>query len=398
MPSGKITKRKVDLTNPQEKEIYLWDVDLAGFGLKTTPTGRKTYLIQYRLGGRGGRTRRITIGQHGVITADQARASAKKLLGEVASGNDPAAIKDRAKAAKSLGEVLEEFFDEHVDSKLKKSTACEYRRINRLSIPKELKRRAVTDIARVDIAHLHHKMRDKPYQANRTVALLSKFFNWCEKHGIRPDGANPCRHIDKYQEKKHDRFLSSQELARLSEALTHSENQNTATPWMIAAIRLLLFTGARLGEVLNLRWDYIDFENQQIRLPDSKTGQKSIYLNAPALLVLSELPRLEENPFVICGEKAGRHLVNLQKPWRRIRKEAGLEDVRLHDLRHTFASIGAIGGVSLPILGGLVGHTQPQTTARYAHLSADPLKAANDAIGERISQAMKPKKVVSDVF
>lgn len=388
MPSGKITKRQVDQIKPGKKEIYLWDLDLAGFGLKTTPTGRKTYLVQYRLGGRGSRTRRMTIGQHGILTADQARLRAKKLLGEVAVGNDPAAIKDQAKAVRSLGEVLEEFFDEHVETKLKKSTALEYRRILRLSIPKELKRRAVTEITRVDIARLHHKMRDKPYQANRTIALLSKFFNWCEKHGIWPDGVNPCRHIDKYPEKKHERFLSSQELASLSKALTQAEVQKTATPWMIAAIRLLLFTGARLGEVLNLRWENIDFEIQQIRLPDSKTGKKSIYLNAPALLILSELPQLKENPFVICGEKPGSHLVNLQRPWRRIRDTAGLSDVRIHDLRHTFASIGAIGGVSLPILGGLVGHTQPQTTARYAHLSADPLRAANDAIGERISQAM----------
>ena len=150
-----------------------------------------------------------------------------------------------------------------------------------------------------------------------------------------------------------------------------------------------MLTGARLSEVLTLKWDYVDFEGQQLRLPDSKTGQKSVYLNAPALEVLASIPRLEDNPYVICGKKPGAHLVNLQKPWRRVRKAAGLDDVRIHDLRHSFASIAAGGGMSLPVIGALLGHTQPQTTQRYAHLSADPLKAASDAIGARIAAAMR---------
>ncbi len=390
----KISKKNVDNANPDEKDLYLWDEDLPGFGLKVTPAGRKSYMVQYRLGGRGGRTRRMSIGQHGVLTADQARGIAKKLLGEVAIGQDPAAKKDQAKAAKSLGAVLEDFFIEHVETKLKKSTVSEYRRLQRLCIPDELKRRPVLDVQRNDIARLHHKMKDKPYQANRTVALMSKFFNWCEKHEIRPDGSNPCRHIDKYSEKKHDRFLKLDELTRLNRSLNEAEQIQSASPWIIAAIRLLLFTGARLNEILTLRWAYVDTDNRQIRLPDSKTGQKSIYINDRAFDVLEEVPRLDGNSFVICGEKPGQHLVNLQKPWRRIRKKAGLEDVRLHDLRHTYASIAAISGISLPVIGALVGHTQPQTTARYAHLSADPIRSANEVIGEEIAKAMDESNAI----
>ncbi len=388
MSKGKISKRQVDLTKPGEKDIYLWDTELIGFGLKVTPKGKKTYLVQYRLGGRNGRTRRMTLGQHGVITAEQARIQAKKLLGEVASGIDPSEARDKAKAEKVFKVLFEQFLTEHVNTKLKQSTATEYQRINKLYITQELKNRYVSEIKRADIARLHHSMKDKPYQANRTLALISKFFNWCEKHEIRSDGTNPCRHIDKYPEDKRDRFLSAAELTRLGIALKEAEDNKSATVWTIAAIRLLLFTGARHSEILGLRWDYVDVDTQQIRLPDSKTGKKSIYLSAPALEVLMNTPRLDNNPYVICGEKPGCHLVNLQKPWRRIRKSAELEDVRIHDLRHTFASVGAIGGVSLPIIGGLVGHTQPQTTARYAHLSADPLRAANDAIGKRISSAL----------
>ena len=231
-------------------------------------------------------------------------------------------------------------------------------------------------------------MRDKPYQANRVLALLSKFFNWCEKHGYRPDSSNPCRHIEKFKEQRRERFLSPLELARLGEALTEAETNDTTSPYVIAALRLLVLTGARLSEILTLKWSYVDYENNLLRLPDSKTGAKVIYVNAPALQILSDLPRLEGNPFVICGKREGARLINPQKPWRRIRKAAGLDDVRIHDLRHSFASVAAGSGQSLPVIGALLGHTQPQTTARYAHLAADPLRAASDAIGGRISDAM----------
>ena len=393
MATGKISKRSVDALRSGEKDRYLWDGGhrdaLVGFGLKVTPAGRKVYLVQYRLGGRKGRTRRITIGTHGNTTAEKARARAKILLGEVAAGKDPASERDKAKAGSGLKAVLEQFLSEHADTKLKAQSSQEYRRIARLYFLPALKNRRVADIERSDIARLHHSMRAKPYQANRTLALLSKFFNWSEKHGLRPDGSNPCRHVEKYKERKRERFLSEEELGRLGKALTAAEKSGETSVWVIAAIRLLSLTGARLSEIVTLKWDHVDFERQQLRLPDSKTGQKSIYLNAPALEVLALVPRLEDNPYVICGGKDEAHLVNLQKPWRRIRKAAGLDDVRLHDLRHSFASVAAGGGMSLPVIGALLGHTQPQTTQRYAHLSADPLKHASDVIGGRIAAAMK---------
>lgn len=394
MATGRISKKSVDSLRPSQKDVYLWDSGhrdaLRGFGVKVTPTGRKVYLIQYRIGGRTGRTRRVTIGHHGNTTAERARIAAKKLLGEVAARRDPAADGDQARAGQTCGKVLDQFLDEHVDSKLKASSAREYRRIASIYIGKTLRRRPIAEVLRADVARLHHEMREKPYQANRTLALLSKFFNWCEKHGLRSDGSNPCRHVEKYREKKRERFLSQEELGRLGEVLCKIESAKTSTPWTIAAIRLLVLTGARHSEILTLKWEYVDFRQQHIRLPDSKTGRKSIYLNAPALEILANVPRVDGNPFVICGDKLGAHLVNLQKPWRRIRSLAGLEDVRIHDLRHSFASMAVGGGMSLPLIGALLGHSQPQTTQRYAHLSADPLKAASDAVGTRIADAMKP--------
>ena len=386
----RISKRTVDAAGPGGKDSYLWDDELSGFGLKVTPAGRRVYLVQYRLGGRRGRTRRVTIGQHGPITSEQARTEAKRLLGEVAAGRDPAEERDRKRTDASFGVLLEQFLTEHADAKLKLSSAIEYRRIAKLYVLPALRHRQIMDVTRPDIARLHHAMSGKPYQANRMLALLRKFFNWSEKNGHRPDGSNPCQHIDKFKEEKRERFLSDAELARLGEALAAAETARTASPWVIAAIRLLMLTGARLSEILSLRWDHVDFERGSIRLPESKTGPKTIQLNAPALQVLVEVPRFEGNPYVVCGQRQGAHLVNLQKPWRRIRKAAGLEDVRIHDLRHSFASVAVAGGMSLPLIGALLGHSQPATTARYAHLSQDPLKAASRKVGKRIADAMNP--------
>ena len=388
MAKRSITKRSVDAAKARSADSYLWDDELTGFGLKVTPAGRKVYLVQYQLGGRQGRTRRVTIGQHGNVTPTFARTEAKRLLGEIAAGRDPASERDKTKADKSLGAVLDQFMTEHVKSKRKVSTAREYQRIAKLYVAPRLGRRPISEIKRQDIAKLHHELSSKPYQANRTLALLSKFFNWAENHGLRPDGSNPCRHVEKYRENARERFLSESELARLGDALRKAERDKSATPWAIAAIRLLTFTGARLSEILTLRWEQVSKEQKSLSLPDSKTGRKTLPLNAQALAVLHDIPLLEGNPYVICGERPGRHLVNLEKPWRRIRAAAKLDDVRLHDLRHSFASVGASGGQSLVIIGKMLGHSQPATTARYAHLADDPVRAASEAVGRYIASAM----------
>ncbi len=397
MATGKVTKEAVEAMPVGSTDSYLWDIKLAGYGVKITPAGKRVYLVQYRVGGRKGRTRRVTIGTHGVKTEHEARTEAKRLLGEVQAGSDPAAERDKVRDAEAFGQALDRFLTAHVAAKCRPYTAQEYRRVLKLHVPQPLRSRLLTDIGRGDMTRLHDGLREKPAQANRLLAILSKFFNWCEGQGIRPDHTNPCRHVQKFRVNARERFLSADELQRLGKALAAAEAEGTASPWIAAAVRLLVFTGARHSEILTLRWEHVDLAGQQLRLPESKTGRKSIYLNPPALEVLASLTRLEGNPHVICGEREGAHLVNLQKPWRRIRAAAGLADVRIHDLRHTFASWGAAGGLPLPIIGGLLSHSQPQTTQRYAHLSADPLKAATERVANALAGAMEMGGAVAEV-
>ncbi len=287
-----------------------------------------------------------------------------------------------------MAEFCERYLADYAEERKKEKSVHQDRRmIERFIIPTVGKRK-IGEVNRADVIKLHHSLKGTPYQANRVLALLSKMMNLAERWSLRPDGSNPCRHVEKYKEKRRNRFLSEAEFGRLAEVLSEAERTNIEMPSVIAAIRLLLFTGARLSEILTLEWEQVDFEGACLRLADSKTGAKMIYLSPPAQEILAALKRKDGNPFVITGAKKGSHLVNLEKPWRRIRAEAGLEDVRLHDLRHSFASMAVAGGLSLPIIGALLGHTQPGTTARYAHLADDPLRQATDMIGANLIAAM----------
>lgn len=384
----KLTKRYIDSIKPAEnKDVVVWDDDLPGFGIRTKPSGWKSFIIQYR--NAQGRSRRVTIGVYGRMTPSDARKQAREALVEVDKGQDPAENKKGLREALSVSELAHRYIVEHAEPKKKPLSVTQDRRLLEKIILPVLGHHQINAVTRPDIAKLHHDQRDTPFQANRVIALCSKMFNLAEKWGLRPDGTNPCRHVERYKEPKRERFLSGDELSRLGEAL--SEAEVAETPSAITALRLLLFTGCRLSEILALRWSEVDLDRGLLNIPDSKTGSKLVPLPGPALDVLLEAPRISGNPFVCPGAKAGSHLVGLQKIWNRIRTRADLEDVRHHDLRHSFASVAAAANMGLPIIGKLLGHTQAATTARYAHLSMDPLKAASEKIAGRIDKAMKKK-------
>jgi integrase len=386
----KITKRAVDQLSPSKRDLLRWDDQLKGFGVRCRPSGAKYYVLKMRV---GGRQRWITIGRHGSPwTPDQARAQALRLLGQKATGKDPAAERDHQKGIITVAALGHRFLTDHVSQHCKQSTAYEYRRAVELFINPVLGQYRISDLLRADVAKFHHELRDRPYQANRALGVLSKMFNLAEQWGLRPDGSNPCRHVKKYRERKRERFLTKEELQRLGSVLSAAQTHKTENPFVIAAISLLVLTGARLNEILTLRWDYVQLAERVLRLPDSKTGAKVIFLNDAAIRLLRTMPRMVANPFVIAGGKPGARLVNLQKPWRRIRAAANLDELRIHDLRHSFASVGAGAGMSLIVIGKLLGHNQAATTARYAHLSADPVRDASNLIGTRITAAMNGRR------
>jgi integrase len=409
-----ITKRLIDATRPAEREFFVWDTALAGFGLRVQPSGAMSYVVKYRAGfGRAAPTRRLTIAKTGTLTPDEARKQARKVLGTVANGADPAAQRAAEKRASTLAEVAEQFLARHVKAKRAESTAESYRDLlERLALP-VLGRHKAEKVTTAEIQHLHSRLANRPHLANRLLRVLSSLFTYAGKAHLVPVGFNPCRGIEKFPEEGRERYLNAEELARLGEALREAETvglpyavdetkpktkhapkeENRRTmmgPHAVAAIRLLIFTGARLREILHLKWDEVDFQRGLLFLPKSKTGKKTIVLNAPALSVLSGLPRT--GVYVIAGASAGekdeRPRADLKKPWQALSHRAGLEGVRIHDLRHTHASVGAGAGLGLPIIGKLLGHTQATTTARYAHLDSDPLRKASNFIASELATAM----------
>jgi len=410
MAGRRITKRVVDALKTTGDEFFVWDDKLVGFGVRVRPSGAKSYVVKYRAGsGRTAPTRRLTLARVGKVTPDEARDLARKTLGAVAHGTDPAALRAAERRAATFQELADLFLEEHAEAKRKASTAAYYRDVlERLVLP-ELGNRKAEKITTVDLARLHSKMRVHPYQANRVLAVVGSLYSFAGKRHILPFGINPVRGIDKYPEHGRERFLGADELTRLGEAIREAETtgipyevdgtkpkakhaprpekrRTKIGPHAAAALRLLLFTGARLREILHLRWEHVDLDRGLLLLADSKTGKKAIVLNPPALKVLTRLPRA--SAYVIVGDDPEKPRTDLKRPWQAVAKRARLDGVRIHDLRHTYASIGAGGGFGLPIIGKLLGHTQSATTARYAHLDNDPLRRASDSIATRIAEAM----------
>ena len=379
----KITKRSVESLKPKAKDYFLWDDDLAGFGVRVMRSGLKTYVLQYRV---GRRTRRNAFSRVGTMTPDQARTYARELLVEVDKGQDPVAELVAHRRSPTLAHLCQQFLDEYVEQRCKPTTQREYKRLVKLIIVPQLGTFKIGDVKRSDIAKLHHDLRETPYQANRTLATLSKIFNLAEVWGLRLDGSNPCRHVKKYSETKRERYLTFEEFKNLGQTLREAECDGSEPKPVINAIRLLILTGARLNEIQTLKWEYV--REGFLALPDSKTGAKRIVLGKEAVDVLQRIERVPDNPYVITGKVEGQHWNDLQRPWRSIRDKAKLTGLRIHDLRHSFASVAASQGESLAIIGKLLGHSQVQTTARYAHLSPNPVSATADRISSVIAVAM----------
>lgn len=438
MPTGKLTKRVVDAIKPGAARVLWYDTELKGFGLKVEPSGVMTWIVEYRAGagGRAAAKRRLTLGKAGALTPDEARLLAKDALAKVHAGEDPAATKASTRAAKTVAELCDTYLRDAEAGNVigrrgtikKASTLVSDRgRIER-HIKPLLGENLVRDVSRADIerflrdvangktaADIRTKKRGRAIvtggkgTATRTVRLLGGMFSYAIEHGMRSD--NPTHGVRKFADRQGMRHLSTDELARLGAALREAETIGLAwnakdggsskhlpkldanrrsliSPHAVAAIRLLVLTGCRLGEILQLQWANVDLERGLLMLPDSKTGAKAVVIGAPAMEVLGSIPRIEGCDYVIAGDKPGQPRSDLKRPWAMIRRAAGLDDVRLHDLRHTYASHGAAAGMGLTVVGRLLGHADVKTTNRYSHFDADPLRRAANAIGGALNAAM----------
>ncbi len=319
-----ISKRTADGLAVEGRDAVFWDRELAGFGVRVYPSGRKIYVVQSR--GPGG-SKRITLGRHGELTVEQARVYGKL---------------------------------------------------------------AVAALGREHVAGLHYRLRKTPTAANNAIGALSRMLDQAEAWGLVPRGGNPCRAVAKYRTRRLERFLTEEEFRRLGQVLDTLEAEGRLPVHAAAALRLLMLTGCRCGEITTLRWEDVDLEAKEIRLRDSKTGPRVVPLSPGAARVLADLPRDAGNPWVIAGRKPGSRLSHIVYYWYRVRERAELDDVRIHDLRHSFASRALALGESLPTIGKLLGHSKIQTTARYAHLARDSVQESAARVAASIGADILP--------
>jgi integrase len=363
-----------------------------GFAIRVRPSGTKIFIAQARV---GGRMRRITIGFHPDLTVAKAREEALQVLTDIRRGNDPAVerkVRQQAAAAgeMTIGELADKWLTDYVRPKLKPRTVFDYERLVAQHIKPALGRLTVAGIGRNDVVRLHINMQQIPRRANYTIATVRALINFGIDLGLRPPASNPARRIKMYRQGVRERFLSEDEIGKAADAIEQAEREGVIGPHAAAGLRLALFTGARSGEITAAKWSHVDWGRKLIRLPDSKTNEpRTIHLSDAALEVLKTLPRI--GPYIIAGAKPGESFKNLSRSWIVARAYAGLGDVRLHDLRHSYASLAAGRGVSLQMIGKLLGHKVAATTQRYAHLARDAVAAINDELGAAMQAAIAKK-------
>jgi integrase len=401
----RLSKRAIDGLQPTTKRVIYWDDYLAGFGLRIEPSGSKTFLVRYRPGGgRNAPKRFLTIGRYGRLTPDQARTEARKVLSASELGMDPAGERLRKRKEMSISALCDLYLELGVETKKAQTVAGDRGRINRHIKPLIGSRRAsevtaadveklMKDIAtgktradfKTGLSRSRSIVRGGKGAATRTVGMLGGIFSFAQRQGVRVD--NPCRGVKRYPDRANERFLNQAEIAQLGAALSNAESGG-ANANAVNISRLLAITGARRNEIAGLQWSEVDLEKSCLRLKDSKTGAKVIPLGAPAFHLLNGLSPMQGSPYVFPATIGTSHFQGIKRIWQAVRKEAGFPSLRLHDLRHSFASIGLASGDTLTLIGSLLGHSNARTTGRYAHLADDPKRNAADRISGQISDAL----------
>ena len=384
-----ISKRTVDALSVHDRDAVFWDRRLPGFGVRVYPSGRKVYIVQSR-GPHG--SRRATLGGHGPLAADQARRAAAAAIDRIKQGKDPLPPQGaKLEAAPTVADLAGRFMREHARANCKPSTVETYRSTVDVHIVPALGGMSVDEVDRKHVADLHYSLRENPFAANAVRIILGKMFSLAEAWGLRAKGTNPCRFVRRYPEPQRERFLTREEFRRLGAVLEEAESDGSVHRSAVAAIRLLLLTGCRKMEILGLKWDDVDRTSGELRLRDGKSGARMVPLSPTVAELLDAMPRVTGNPWVIAGRKPGAPLCGLYVQWKKLRERAGLNDVRIHDLRHSYASRALAVGESLTMIGALLGHSEIASTARYAHLVRDTEKAAAAKVGGSIGADILPE-------
>jgi integrase len=379
----RLTEALLEGIAPSGRDQFFFDSQLATFGYRLTPSGRGIFFV--------GKPRR-TIGYRPPLKTAEAREQAHAMLADLRQGRDPVIERKTRETRAAAGhmtvaQLCDKWLADHVRPKLKPRTVFDYERLVAQHIKPALGHLSVAHVGRDDIVQLHVAMKRTPRRANYTVATVRAILNFAIDLELRPPASNPARRIKPYRERKIERFLTEEEIGRAAEAIDQAERSGKIGPHGAAGLRLALFTGARSGEITAIEWPHIDWQRRLIRLPDSKTNEpRTIHLSEAALEVLKTIPRIGR--FVIAGAKPDEPYKNLGRAWIDIRGNAGLSDVRLHDLRHSYASLAAAKGVSLQMIGKLLGHKVAATTQRYAHLARDAAQQVNDELGAAMQAAI----------
>jgi integrase len=389
----KLTQELVESLPADGRDRIIFDAGTEGFGIRVTATGRKIFIAQARS---AGKVRRTSVGTFPEMTVKRARQEALPVRAAMRRDEDPRAERAaRIKAIEAGTVTVSAFADrwlaEYVRLKLKRRTIADYERLLEQKIKPALGHLLVTRVAKDDVLKFHSSLAATPRRANYAVSTFRAIMTFAEDCGLRPPASNPARRIKMYREKARERFLSEAEIGSAAEGIAAAEQAGKIGPHAAAALRLALFTGARRGELMAAEWSHLDWERRFIRLPDSKGNEpRTIYLSDAALQVLKGIPRIGK--FIVAGAQPDEPYQNLSRAWMIAREFVGLDDVRLHDLRHSYASLAASKGVSLQMIGKLLGHRVSATTQRYAHLARDAVASVNDELGEAMASAIEAKE------
>lgn len=361
----------------RDNEYCIWDIDLPGFGLRIRPSGRYAWFVRLR---HRGKHRRVTLGSTEDLDAELARTQARRLLAEGALDGLPK--RAVVKATPVFSDYVDTYWSD-LARHWKASTAKRNREAWRRDLAPVFGAIRVADVTPADIKRWRDDCGgDREAKYNRAIPVLAALLKYAEQLHLRRKGSNPCRGLPRYKRQPCERYLSPLEYRRIGAALREAE---AAHPAEVAIVRLLLYTGARVSEIRDLRWEWV--RPPHLALPDSKTGPKTIWLNSQALAILEALPRRDDCPFIF-PNPAGTAPLNLTKWWIGFRRRCALPDVRIHDLRHSFASTAIMDNVPLATIGKLLGHLLPETTAKYAHLSDDVIADAAQRISGSLAQAI----------